>query len=289
MVAEADASEAEDAENSLSPDLVFDVLKNRRRRYALRYLSDVDGPVQLSELAEQVAAWENQTTIDEVSDAERKVVYTALYKSHLSKLDGADIIEHDQGGQITLNPDAVAEMEKYMNLPLFEPDRNRTVGIAERWFQRLKHTFTVTALSSEVDSLSGDRVKGRSSKYETIAELSDADNRLSTDLVFDVLKNRQRRYVLQYLRDADGPVQLSELAEQVAAWENDTTVEAVTAKDRKRTYTSLYQLHLPKLDDAGVIEYDQSGGVITLNADVISEIERYVALSAIDPKRTDID
>src|SRR6056297_3161656 len=49
-----DSEDEEEVEEKLSRDLVFDVLKNRRRRYALHYLRRADGSVQLSELAEQV-------------------------------------------------------------------------------------------------------------------------------------------------------------------------------------------------------------------------------------------
>ena len=89
---------------------------------------------------------------------------------------------------------------------------------------------------------------------------------LSRDLVFDVLKNRRRRYALHYLRRADESVQLSELAEQVAAWENDIEVDAISAAERKRVYTALYQSHLPKLDDAGYIDWDREANAVRQGA-----------------------
>ncbi|WP_225741259.1 DUF7344 domain-containing protein [Halorussus halophilus] len=88
---------------------------------------------------------------------------------------------------------------------------------------------------------------------------------LSRDLVFDVLKNRRRRYALHYLRRAEESVQLSELAEQVAAWENGIAIEAISAAERKRVYTALYQSHLPKLDDAGIVDYNQNRGIVELS------------------------
>ncbi|MFH5799925.1 hypothetical protein [Haladaptatus sp. CMAA 1911] len=88
---------------------------------------------------------------------------------------------------------------------------------------------------------------------------------LSRDMVFDVLKNQRRRYALHYLKQAEETVQLSDLAEQVAAWENDTTVGAISAAERKRVYTALYQSHLPKLDDAGIVDYNQNRGIVELS------------------------
>ena len=97
------------------------------------------------------------------------------------------------------------------------------------------------------------------------------DGRLSKDVIFELLKNRRRREVLTYLLETDGTVTLGELAEQIAAWENDTTVNALSSDQRKRVYVALYQTHLPKMDDAGIIEYDQDRGLIELsdNADLL--------------------
>ncbi|MCL7416893.1 MAG: hypothetical protein M8354_03515 [Halalkalicoccus sp.] len=59
-------------------------------------------------------------------------------------------------------------------------------------------------------------------------------------------------------------MRLSELADALAEWEMEDEDAYVTHKDRKRAYVSLYQTHLPKLDDAGVIEYNQPRGTIEL-------------------------
>lgn len=100
---------------------------------------------------------------------------------------------------------------------------------------------------------------------------SDAEQRLSKDVIFELLKNRRRREVLAYLLEADETVTLGELAEQIAAWENDTEVSALSSDQRKRVYVALYQTHLPKMDDAGIVEYDQDRGLISLadNADLL--------------------
>ena len=55
---------------------------------------------------------------------------------------------------------------------------------------------------------------------------------------------------------------MGDLAEQVAAREYDTTVEQLSSKQRQRVYIPLYQNHLPKLDDEGIIDYNQSRGVV---------------------------
>ncbi|USZ68094.1 hypothetical protein NGM10_15350 [Halorussus salilacus] len=87
---------------------------------------------------------------------------------------------------------------------------------------------------------------------------------LSQDEVFEVLKSPRRRYALYYLRREGGETELSDLTEQVAAWENETTTAALTTEQRKRVYISLYQTHLPKLDEADIVEYDRDAGVVRL-------------------------
>ncbi|MGQ3411528.1 DUF7344 domain-containing protein [Natrinema sp. LN54] len=74
--------------------------------------------------------------------------------------------------------------------------------------------------------------------------------------IFDLLSNHRRRYAIHYCKQEDGPVELGTLAEHVAAWELDKEVEGVTSTERKRVYTSLQQTHLPTLERANVIEFD---------------------------------
>ncbi|SEP90069.1 DUF7344 domain-containing protein [Natrinema salaciae] len=83
---------------------------------------------------------------------------------------------------------------------------------------------------------------------------------LSLDDIYHLLQTKRRRDVLRYLRDAEGPVRLRELAEQIAAWEQGTTVEHLRSSDRQRVYISLYQSHLPKLDNHGIVDYDKDRG-----------------------------
>lgn len=87
---------------------------------------------------------------------------------------------------------------------------------------------------------------------------------LSRDAVFEILSNQRRRFALHYLRHCEEPTALSDLVRAVAAWENGVAPEELDYKQRKRTYTSLYQTHLPKMADSGVIEYGRSRDDIRL-------------------------
>lgn len=85
---------------------------------------------------------------------------------------------------------------------------------------------------------------------------------ISKDEIFHLLQNERRRLVLRYLRGSDGPVRMRDVAEQVAAWEHETTVAELTSEQRQRVYIPLYQSHLSKLDEAGFIDYQQDRGVV---------------------------
>jgi hypothetical protein len=111
--------------------------------------------------------------------------------------------------------------------------------------------------------------------------MGSSERTLSQDTVFDILSNPRRRYVLYYLRREGGPVQLTSLAEHVAAWENETDVDSLDDQQRKRVYVSLYQTHVPKLADSGIVEYDKDQGSVAL-ADEAAAIDDYLSQPEVD-------
>ena len=85
---------------------------------------------------------------------------------------------------------------------------------------------------------------------------------LPLDQVFEVLKNERRRRVLEQLSESDDTLDLGTLAEEIAALENDKDVRQITSTERKRVYVGLYQCHLPKMDELGVVSFEKSRGTI---------------------------
>lgn len=110
-------------------------------------------------------------------------------------------------------------------------------------------------------TLETDRSAHSSDDPATTAQ-SEEVPKLSSDEIFHILQTNRRRDTIRYLLDADGPVKMRDIAEYVAARENDTTVEELTSTERQRAYIPLYQSHLPKLDEEGIIEYNQSRGIV---------------------------
>lgn len=82
--------------------------------------------------------------------------------------------------------------------------------------------------------------------------------------LFDVFSNARRRRTVQFLKQRHGSCDLSSLVEQVAAWENETDPETVTRTQRRRVYISLYQTHLPMLEDHGIVDWDSENHAIEL-------------------------
>jgi hypothetical protein len=93
-------------------------------------------------------------------------------------------------------------------------------------------------------------------------EPSESEDVISYDESFDLLSNHRRRYVLHYLKQNGETVTLGDLAEQIAAWENGIDIDDLSYDQRKRVYTSLQQVHLPRMDDARVVEFDDREGSV---------------------------
>ncbi|SDE98243.1 hypothetical protein SAMN04488067_101322 [Halorubrum xinjiangense] len=86
---------------------------------------------------------------------------------------------------------------------------------------------------------------------------------VSEDELFDVLANQRRRFAVHLLkREEKERFEIGDMAEQIAAWENGIDTAEITGDERKRVYTALQQSHLPKMDDAGVVDFNKDRGVV---------------------------
>jgi hypothetical protein len=80
----------------------------------------------------------------------------------------------------------------------------------------------------------------------------------------DILANDRRRIVIDVLaRVDDGEITKGHLSELVAGRETHTRPDRLPGAARKRLYVSLHQNILPKLDSAGVIQYDDPDVEVT--------------------------
>ncbi|OSP05039.1 hypothetical protein B9H04_09345 [Halorubrum ezzemoulense DSM 17463] len=83
--------------SSLSRNEIYEILSNPRRRYSLHAIKNEDGTTELSDVAEQVAAWENGKSVSEITSGERHLAYSSIQQNHIPKLERAGIITHDSG------------------------------------------------------------------------------------------------------------------------------------------------------------------------------------------------
>lgn len=78
----------------LSLDSIYGILSESRRRYVLYYFLDNDH-ANIESIALQITAWEQDVTIDAVSEAAKQRVMTSLVHQHLPKLADYGIVEYD--------------------------------------------------------------------------------------------------------------------------------------------------------------------------------------------------
>jgi predicted transcriptional regulator len=86
--------------------------------------------------------------------------------------------------------------------------------------------------------------------------------------IHDVLRNDRRRLVLERLRET-GREAVSDLAEDIGAVESGE--DPPPRNVRQSVYVSLHQTHLPKLNDLGIVVYDDDEKEVSLaeNADEV--------------------
>lgn len=119
---------------------------------------------------------------------------------------------------------------------------------------------------------------------ESMLSADELDGRVTVDSLFFALKNDRRRHVVQWLKSGPGPI--SDISEKLASLEFG---DDFGSSERKRTYVALYQVHLGRLEEAGVVEWDsQQNGEIGVgeNHDIaartIDAVSKYAAGS--DPR-----
>lgn len=103
-------------DEDVSSDVLYSLLADKRRRYTLHFLKQRRESVAVRDVAEQVAAWENGKSVEDLTSQERKRVYIALYQSHLPTLDKEGVVEYDADrGVVNLSP-SMADREIYLEV-----------------------------------------------------------------------------------------------------------------------------------------------------------------------------
>ncbi|SFS46911.1 DUF7344 domain-containing protein [Halostagnicola kamekurae] len=91
---------------------------------------------------------------------------------------------------------------------------------------------------------------------------------ISTETVLHLVADPRRRTILHQLRENGGVIEIEALADVVAERTarsspiEETDPPTARTDDQRLTRAELHHTHLPKLADAGVIEYDSRTGTV---------------------------
>ncbi|MFC6765735.1 DUF7344 domain-containing protein [Natrinema soli] len=102
----------------------------------------------------------------------------------------------------------------------------------------------------------------------------------SINSVFEGFAHHRRRYALRELRRHANPMELADLADELAVRENETPLTDVPADEVKRIYMSLYHTHIPKLEAADLVRYNQEQDSVALaeQAEYIEQHQEYLTI-----------
>ncbi|MFC4436772.1 MULTISPECIES: DUF7344 domain-containing protein [Natrialbaceae] len=84
----------------------------------------------------------------------------------------------------------------------------------------------------------------------------------AVDEAFELLADERRRLLLQVMRTYSEELTLPDAAEEVAVRENGCKVTELSAERVANVYISLYHDHMPRLVDAGLLDYDQERDLV---------------------------
>lgn len=95
------------------------------------------------------------------------------------------------------------------------------------------------------------------------------ENQMPNAVLFDILSHKRRQYILYCLDRYQTPMALADLADEVARLEHDVaTLLQIPKEDVKQIYIDLYHSHLPKMEDANLLEYSQDQDTVRLKYDL---------------------
>jgi len=110
--------------------------------------------------------------------------------------------------------------------------------------------------------------------------LKESTEGVSPTDVHEILRNERRRRAIKCLLDADGPVTVRALSEEIA--EMETGESPPPCEARKSVYVTLHQNHLSKLEEAGIVRCDSNEVEV---GDGIEEVKEYVTEEEDDSSR----
>lgn len=86
------------------------------------------------------------------------------------------------------------------------------------------------------------------------------------DGLLHIIANKRRRMVIRLLATHQS-LSLDELSKHLAAVELDKHITDVTSTERHNLYVSLYQTHLPTMDQSHIVDYDDQSKTVSIGTE----------------------
>lgn len=94
----------------------------------------------------------------------------------------------------------------------------------------------------------------------------------SADEILDLIANQRRREVLDVLLTHDWLLTTNDIRNEVVEREHGTVITEIPSEEVKKVHISLNHVHIPKLAEDGLINYDSDRGLIE-PTEKLSELE----------------
>ncbi|RDI69633.1 DUF7344 domain-containing protein [Halopelagius longus] len=92
---------------------------------------------------------------------------------------------------------------------------------------------------------------------------SDSESPPTWDTLFEVLSSSRRRRLLAALYD-EPETRVSRVADRIAAAEGERSVGKLTPEEATSLRASLHHVHLPALQEAGLVSWDRRARTVSL-------------------------
>lgn len=106
-------------------------------------------------------------------------------------------------------------------------------------------------------------------------------NGMDVDRVFTVLSDERRRLILEYLLEGPSPATVSELVDHLVTAELNGHEHPDDLRDR--IAVSLHHVHLPKLADSNLVDFDPEREEIDAR-EAVSAVEPCLALGRVEDR-----
>lgn len=118
-------------------------------------------------------------------------------------------------------------------------------------------------------------------RIDDLSRAADREGPTSPDTILSAVANEDRRAILDSLtRTPEKPLEYDALVDRVADVIRDEDTERVSDEQRQRARIRLHHTHLPKLEEAGIIDYEADTGRVRfvggqLEQDILRLIESH--------------